>query len=290
MKHFAEHRHTFVFALGLCFVAPPAFAQGIEIAAPDGPASAGWAGIARNGAHLSTRALKERQRDSTLPDAPLRFALPPGAEASPAIVGEVHAFDGRLSRQALLEGTGWAMGGHGTFANDSGLYLQTSNAWLAKTSSRNPERIHRQHILGRSKTKGWAVSGELGWELPAGDFAVTPFAAIDYVKAKLEGHVQAGEAAAEGAFAERRVRTLTTSLGGEVARDLGALRPALRAGYSLAQQRGREALASAESDCAFAELRLAMRSGAVSGFVSGGSRWGRGDDDARVSLGLSYGF
>jgi hypothetical protein len=49
-------------------------------------------------------------------------------------------------------------------------------------------------------------------------------------------------------------------------------------------------LADTERDSAFAELCVAMREGAFSGYVSGRGRWGRGDDDARVSIGVGYSF
>jgi hypothetical protein len=50
------------------------------------------------------------------------------------------------------------------------------------------------------------------------------------------------------------------------------------------------ALADTERDSAFAELRVGMRRGPLSGYVSGGGRWGQGEDDARISMGIGYAF
>jgi hypothetical protein len=49
-------------------------------------------------------------------------------------------------------------------------------------------------------------------------------------------------------------------------------------------------LGATERDSVFGELRVAMRDGALSGYVAARGRWGRGDYDARVSLGVAYGF
>ena len=107
-------------------------------------------------------------------------------------------------------------------------------------------------------------------------------------------------------YSDRSFSQLTTSFGGEVAVELGVLRPALRGGYSIENQSGDNSAAvrltsaqhtmgstvisldGTERDSAFGELRIAMRDGALSGYFSASGRWGRGEDDARVAIGVSF--
>jgi hypothetical protein len=49
-------------------------------------------------------------------------------------------------------------------------------------------------------------------------------------------------------------------------------------------------LVDTERDTAFAELRIAMHEGPWSAYASGRGRWGRGEDEAQASIGLSYAF
>jgi len=49
-------------------------------------------------------------------------------------------------------------------------------------------------------------------------------------------------------------------------------------------------LTDTERDSAFGELRVAMQQGAWSGYFAARGRWGRGEDDARVNIGLGYSF
>lgn len=183
-------------------------------------------------------------------------------------------------------------------------------AWLgdAKFDKIGRASAYQQQAIGATQGDGWAASGELGWRFPVGDVSVTPFAAVDYVDLELDGYTESGASVSNVAYAARSFRQFTTSVGGELAVQLGALRPALRGGYSFENERGDDsvavrlanaqhvmgsnvlALADTERDSAFGELRIAMRSGALSGYVSGRGRWGRGDDDARVSLGVAFAF
>lgn len=242
--------------------------------------------------------------------ATLGFDLPLASNTRFGVFGGYREFDGRLSRQAPLEGTGWTLGGYAAFAAETGLYAQVSAAWLGKAKFKKIGRtsVYGQQATGRTTGKGWATSGEIGWQFDADAFSVTPFVALDYVDAKLNGYVETGASVSNLAFPDRDIKKLTASFGGELAVNLGALRPALRGGYSLEKESGDDAatvrlasaqhamgsvdfaLADTERNSAFAELRLAMRDGPISGYAAFGGRWGRGDDDSRVSLGVSYAF
>lgn len=205
------------------------------------------------------------------------------------------AFDGRLSRQAPLEGAGWSLAGHAGFAAEDGLYVQLSHARLSRSRFKaNRAFAFHPQSLGRSRRKGWSASGEIGQEFRLGGVSATPFAALDYIDAKLDGYVEAGEATADPTFRDHEVRALTASLGGELAADLGPLRSALRGGYSFehaSDNGGSNAhFHRGGRSGPFAELRLGLGDGPVAGFVSGGTRWIDGDDDARVAMGMRCAF
>lgn len=236
--------------------------------------------------------------------------VPLGTNARIGLTGGYRKMDGRLSFGAPLDARAWTVGAYAAFEMPMGLYAQVSGAWLgdAKLRKIGRQSAYGQQAIGATKADGWAASGEIGWMLPLGQFSVTPFAAADYVDVDLDGYTERGASVSNVTYADRGFKKLTASIGGELAVQFGAIRPALRGGYSFEDERGdRNAavrLASAqhamgstllelddtERDSAFAELRVAMHEGPISGYVAGRGRWGRGGDDARVSIGLSYAF
>jgi hypothetical protein len=233
-----------------------------------------------------------------------------GDRARVGVFAGYRELDGRLAFGAPIEADAWTAGGYAAITLPAGLYAQLSAAWLgdAKFDKIGRASVYGQQALGRSKGDGWAASGELGWSVAFGRASVTPFVAFDYVDLDLDGYSESGASVSNLVFPDRSFRKLTTSVGGEILAQIGALRPALRGGYSFeSERRDRSAtvsLASAqhamatvdlplvdtERDSGFAELRVAMGDGPLTGYVSGRGRWGRGDDDARVALGVSYGF
>ena len=236
--------------------------------------------------------------------------LPLGDHARAGVTGGYRKLEGSLSQSMPLEAKAWTAGAYAAVALPSGLYAQVAGAWLGDVKFEQLGRfsVYGQQATGRTRGDGWAASGEIGWAYPAGAVSLTPFAAVDYTDLKLDAYTETGASVSNLAFPAREMKKLTASFGGEVAVQWGALRPALRGGYSIERESGDDSatvkLASAqhamasvalplgktERDAAFGELRIAMRDGALSGYVAARGRWGRGDDDARVSLGVSYGF
>jgi len=226
------------------------------------------------------------------------------------LTGGYRKLDGRLALAAPLEANAWTVGAYAAVETAAGLYAQASGAWLgdAKFGTIGRASVYDQQAVGRTKGKGWSGSGEIGWRLPVGAASVTPFAAVDYVDLKLDGFGESGASVSNITYPNRSFTQLTASFGGELAVQLGAIRPALRAGYSIENQRGDRSaavrltnaqhamgstvltLAGTERDSAFGELRIAMRAGALSGYASAQGRWGRGQDDTRVALGVGYAF
>lgn len=234
-----------------------------------------------------------------------------GQSARVGVMGGYRKMDGRLSFNAPIEARAWTAGAYAAIETPMGLYAQLSGAWLgdAKFTEIGRASAYGQQAIGKTQGEGWAASGEIGWMIPVGrKMSITPFAAADYTDLDLDGYTETDASVSNLVYADRSFRKLTASVGGEVAAEIGVLRPAIRAGYSFENERGDDAsvvrlasaqhamgtvtlpLANTERDSAFAELRIAMRDGPISGYVAGGGRWGRGDDDARVSIGASLAF
>ncbi|PTS87798.1 hypothetical protein DBR17_05400, partial [Sphingomonas sp. HMWF008] len=237
-------------------------------------------------------------------DVPLRSGVRIG------VTGGYRKLDGQLAYAAPLAAEAWTVGGYAAIETKSGLYAQASGAWLGNARFKDIGRasVYDQQAIGTTKGDGWAASGEAGWRLPVGAFSVTPFVAIDYTDLRLNGYTERGASVSNVTYPNRRFEQLTASFGGEVGVQLGAIRPALRGGYSIENEIGDKTaavrltsaqhamgstvltLADTERNSGFGEVRIAMRDGALSGYVAGRGRWGRGEDDARVSIGLGYAF
>ncbi len=224
--------------------------------------------------------------------------------------GGYRQLDGKLSVDVPLEAEAWTAGGYIAAELPQGLYANAAFAWLGDVKFDRIERfsVYGQTGTGRSRGEGWTASGELGWMIQGEKLTYGPFAAVDYSDLELAGWTESGASVSNLVFPNRKFRKLTASLGGEVGVKLGALHPTLRAGYSIEREYGDKTalvrlagaqhamgtvnlgLAETTRDSAFAELRVAMRQGPISGYFSGAGRWGRGQDDARVSMGVSYAF
>ncbi|MDB5687136.1 MAG: autotransporter outer rane beta-barrel protein, partial [Rhizorhabdus sp.] len=236
--------------------------------------------------------------------------VPLGSSARIGATGGYRALDGQLAAGAPVKARAWTIGGYAAIELPNGLYVQGSAAWLADAKFRKLGRrsAYGQTASGRTKGDGWAVSGELGWAIPAGRISITPFAALDYANLDLDGYTETGASVSNLAYASRSFSKLIASFGGELATQIGVLRPAIRAGYSIEREKGDNfatvslasaqhkmasvslPLADTERNSAFGEVRVAMRQGAWSGYFAARGRWGRGEDDARINLGLGYAF
>ena len=223
------------------------------------------------------------------------------------VTGGYRIMDGSLAFGAPVEATAWTIGGYAAYDSASGLYGQAAGAWLgdAKFDKIGRASVYGQQAIGTTQGDGWSGSGEIGWRFPVGGVKLTPFAAVDYVDLNLDGYTEVGASVSNITYSDRSFSQVTGSFGAEIAVEIGALRPALRGGYSFENQSGdgntAVSLASAqhamgstvlaldgtERDSAFGELRIGLRDGALSGYFSARGRWGRGDDDARVAVGVS---
>lgn len=238
----------------------------------------------------------------------LGLDVPLGTGVRVGVMGGYRKMDGKLDYGAPLDADAWTFGAYAGASLPMGIYAQISAAWLGDVKFREIGRAsaYGQTATGKTKGEGWAVSGEIGWRFPVGRVGVTPFAAVDYTDLDLDGYTESGASVSNIVYADRSFKKATISMGGELSVDIGAIHPAIRGGYSFEQESGDKSaavrLASAEHsmgsallslgdterDTAFAELRIAMGDGPVSGYVSGRGRWGRGNDDARVTIGVGF--
>jgi hypothetical protein len=237
--------------------------------------------------------------------------IPLGTMARVGVTGGYRKVDGRLAYGAPIEARALTAGAYAAIEMPTGLYAEVAGAWLGDVKFKEIGRIsaYGQQASGKTKGDGWAASGELGWTFLVGrNLSLTPFAAADYSNLDLDGYTETGASVSNLVYSDRSFKMLTASFGGEVAAQLGALRPAIRGGYSIEKESGDKSsivklasaqhamgsvnvpLADTERDSAFAEIRISMSDGPIAGFVSGRGRWGRGDDDARVAIGASMAF
>jgi hypothetical protein len=237
------------------------------------------------------------------------FDLPVGDSFRVGVMGGYRKLEAAFAPGVPLNVDAWTVGGYAAVELPSGIYGQASAAWLGNAKFKlDRASAYGQAGMGRTKGQGWAASGEIGWNFPVSGVSVGPFAAVDYIDLDIDGYTETGASVSNLVFQGRSFKRLTASVGGEVAVQLGALRPALRAGYSVEDERGdRNAtvrlasaqhamgtvamtLADTERDTAFAELRMAMHEGPWSAYASGRGRWGRGEDEAQASIGVGYSF
>jgi outer membrane autotransporter protein len=237
------------------------------------------------------------------------FDLPIGDSFRVGVMGGYRKLEGPMAPGVPLDVDSWTIGGYAAFELPSGIYGQASAAWLGDAKFKlDRASAYGQTGVGRTKGQGWAASGEIGWTFPVSGFSVGPFAAVDYVDVDMDGYTETGASVSNLVFQARSFHRLTASVGGEVAVQLGALRPAIRAGYAIEDERSDKTstvrlasaqhamgtvavnLADTERDTAFAELRIGMREGPWSAYASGRGRWGRGDDEAQASIGVGYSF
>ena len=236
--------------------------------------------------------------------------VPIGGVFRVGLTGGYRKTDGQLAYGAPLDAEGYTVGGYAALDTRIGFYAQAAGAYLGSVRYKAIGRLsaYGQQATGRTRGDGWAASGEAGWRFDLHDVSVTPFAAIDYTDLSIDGYAETGASVSNIAYADRSFGQLTASAGGEIGVRLGAIRPALRGGYSIEREHGDHsaavrlasaqaamgsavlALADTERDSAFGELRVSMTDGRLSGYVSGRGRWGRGDDDARASIGVGYAF
>jgi len=236
--------------------------------------------------------------------------VPLGTMFRVGVTGGYRELDGHLSYAAPIKGDAWTVGGYVAVELPNGLYGEASAAILGDAQFNEIGRAsaYGQAATGSTKMSGWAASSELGWTVPVGKFTLTPFVVTDFVDIDLNGYTETGASVSNVTYAARGFKKLTASLGGEIGTQIGAIRPALRAGYSLESEYGDKnvgmrlaaaqhamgavvvPMADTERDSVFGEARIAMREGRLSGYISGRGRWGRGEDDARVAVGVGYSF
>lgn len=277
-------------------------------AAPDGRRGKLWLDTDRSKIGAGASPLTGLDVNTT--SLTLGLDIPIGEIIRVGVTGGYRNLDGGLAFGAPIQAEAWTAGGYAAIELPNGLYAQASGAWLGDAQFAQLGRlsVYGQQAIGRTSGDGWATSGEVGWRLPVGRFSVMPFAAVDYVDLQLDGYAERGASVSNVTYADRSFSQVTASFGGEVGIQLGAIRPAIRGGYSIENEAGdrtaavrltnaRHAmggtvltLVDTERNSGFAEARIAMRQGPLSGYVAGRGRWGRGDDDARVSIGVGYAF
>ncbi|TVV73328.1 esterase-like activity of phytase family protein [Sphingomonas solaris] len=193
----------------------------------------------------------------------------------------------------------------------SGLYAQAAAAKTVQLDIDKLDRAGAYGLTGRGRTGGdvWTASGELGWLVDLGAARAGPFGGVDYVDTRIDGYTETGASLGNVAYQDLDYRRLRLTAGVEARAPISeAFVPSLRVGYTWEDERGDRSavvrLASAQHSLATQTVALASteRDHVVAGFgvqgVQGAlgyrfgaeGRFARGQDDARVSIGVSLGL
>ena len=219
--------------------------------------------------------------------------------------------DGRFGPGSGIEAHGTSVGIYGGLALPVGLYLEVA---ASKTVDMKLNRLGRASAYGQTasgKTDGdaWAASGEAGWLFNLGLLKAGPFAGVEYVDVSLDGFTESGASLSNVVYGDLDYQRIRGNFGIEARADLSpAVRPSIRAGYSIEEERGDSAatvrLASAQHVNATQSLALfdtardrVFVAGGIDGTMNSLSyhfsvegRYARGADEARVSIGVSKSF
>ncbi|WP_156679471.1 esterase-like activity of phytase family protein [Sphingomonas profundi] len=208
-----------------------------------------------------------------------------------------------------IDAKGTSVAVYGGVSLPSGLYAQAAAAKTVQLDLDRLDRAGAYGLTGRGRTGGdvSTASGEIGWLVDLGPARVGPFGAADYVDTEVDGYTETGAALGNVAYQDLDYRRLRLTAGGEARAHLSDMFiPSVRVGYTWEDERGDRAaivkLASAQHSLATQTVALASteRDHVVAGFGVQGSqgrlgyrfgaegRFARGEDDARVSIGIGF--
>jgi outer membrane lipase/esterase len=170
--------------------------------------------------------------------------------------------------------------------------------------------VHRNVQLGAlarseaGETRGWHAMGSVlgGYWFAYHDWLHGPFARVSYQEVHVKGFAERGSDSTSLAYGEQARESLVTSLGWQVAGQVGKLRPFARASWQL-ESKDDERLVAASSvtlggaysvpvirpDSNFLQYQVGVSAelGSVTGFVTGSATSGRSDGDGYgITLGV----
>ena len=210
-----------------------------------------------------------------------------------------------------IKAKGTSVAVYGGVSLPSGLYAQAAAAKTVQLDFRKLDRAGAYGLTGHGDTGGkvWTASGELGWLIDLGVVRAGPFGGVDYVDTRIDGYTETGASLGNIVYQDLKYRRLRATAGAEARAHIAdTFIPSLRVGYVWEDERGDRAavvkLASAQHSMATKTVALASteRDHVVAAFGVQGSqgalgyrfgaegRFARGEDDARVSIGVSLGL
>lgn len=97
---------------------------------------------------------------------------------------------------------------------------------------------YSQTATGSTKGDTRAVDTEFGVAATRGDWRIEPFVGLRYVTVKLDGYTETGASVSNAVIPDTEYNRAETSLGLDVTRQTGAVRPSLRASYTTVKESG----------------------------------------------------
>lgn len=218
--------------------------------------------------------------------------------------------DGNFGAGTLIKGTGLSFGAYAAVMPIEGLYLEVAGSKSADLKLDAVSRVaaYGQTATGETEGESWGVSGEIGYLLPLGSVSIGPVVRLDYVDTELDGYTETGASLSNAeipGLSSERLRVNFGLEGNYKAKDITLT---LRGGYGIDEERAAQTatvrLASAqhingtttlvlpdtERDVVFGGGRIDGKIGPVTVRAAGEGRFGRGEDEARVTVGIGIGF
>lgn len=218
--------------------------------------------------------------------------------------------DGNFGVGSQIKGTGLNLGAYVAVMPIEGLYLEVAGS---KSVDLELDAISRVAAYGQTATgvtngESWGVSGEVGYLMPFGALSIGPIVRLDYVDTELDGYTETGASLSNAEIpgvSSERLRVNFGLEGNFKAKDITLT---LRGGYGIDDERTTNTatvrLASAqhingtstlvlpntERDIIFGGGRIDGKIGPVTVRAAGEGRFGRGEDEARVTVGIGIGF
>jgi hypothetical protein len=220
------------------------------------------------------------------------------------------SIDGGFGVGTSLKGDGTVVGAYGAISGFGGAYLQVAGAKSVslKLSELNRRAAYGQSATGKTAGDTKSASGEIGYVANFGPLRAGPFGAIDYVDTTIDGYGESGASVSNATFGALTYKRIRSTVGLDASIGSDKVRMSVRGGYSFEDERGDRQvsarLTSAQHSDAAVQLSLPstkrnaiLAGGRLEGTVgpllvraAAEGRFGRGEDEARVNVGVGVRF
>lgn len=218
--------------------------------------------------------------------------------------------EGNFGLGSSIKGKGTSVGAYAAITPIKRLHLEVAGSKSINLKLGEVSRVgaYGQTATGVSSGDAWSASGEIGYLLPIGPVSIGPFARVDYVNVKLDGYTETGASLSNAVLPERSSKRLRANFGLEGNVKATNITLTLRGGYGIDDERAGQnatvrlasaqhingtttfALPNTERNVIFGGGRIDGNVGPFTVRAASEGRFGRGEDEARVTVGVGIGF